>query len=365
MGFKGKMMDFARGFFIFADYVFWMIFDFSKFKKIDINKIKKAAIIHSGAIGELLATTPIVKTLKDKLNCEIHYMLSPGREAIFKGNPNISKFYEIKGFKENLKLMKREKYDLVVILWPGSLNISFAAFLAGIKYRIGCFKMAKEGPAFFFTRRWWPFKGLNQHSIISNLDMIKLIGIENKEPRIEFYYTKSDEKKVNLFLKKNDIKKYVILHPGFGGKNKNKSYSRYWPEEVYANICNYLSKKNKKIIITGINEEKETAEKIILLSKSKNIINTCGMFSLQELAALVKKADLVVAPDTSIVHIASTCGTRVVDLIGDSNPVLWHPWMEKEKYRIIRHPYFDNSNIDNKSYNNKLKEIKIAIDGLL
>lgn len=351
---------------IFLDYLLWAIFDFSKFKKIKLNKIKKVVIIHRGAIGELLATTPIARALKEKINCDIHYMIRPEIREVFKYNPNITGFLPYsKNMKENFQNLKKEKFDLAIILWPGSLNLTLACLFAGIKYRVGCFKMVKEGPAFFYTRRWFPLKGNSQHSVESNVDMLKLIGLENKNPKIEFYYEKSDENKVNLFLKKNKLKRFVILHPGFGGKNKNKSYSRYWPEEIYADICNHLSKKNKKIILTGIKEEKEIAEKIILLTKSKSIINTCGMFSLQELAALVKKAELVIAPDTSIVHIASSYGTKVVDLIGDSNPVLWHPWMEKEKYRIIRHPYFDNLRLDSKRYNDKSKEIKIAINELL
>ena len=50
--------------FLFLDYLFWLIFDFSKFKVIKKEKIKKVLIFHTGAIGELVMISPIVRQLR-------------------------------------------------------------------------------------------------------------------------------------------------------------------------------------------------------------------------------------------------------------------------------------------------------------
>jgi len=351
---------------ILLDYVLWFLFDPCKYGRINKNEIKKVLIIHLGAIGELLMTTPIIKSLKNDLGSEVHFMTRKGMEKVFLHNPSLRKVItHSESFKENLEMVKREGYDLAIILWPGSLNISLMCLLAGIKYRVGCFKMVQEGPAFFYTKRWFPLK--KQHAIQSNLDMIRLLGLENKKPRVEFYFSEKDRKSANQFLKKNKLKKFAIVHPGFGGAEKNKSYSRSWPEWAYADICdNLISQHGMSVVLTGIQKEKELAKKIVAASNHKNkIISAAGFFSLQELGALVSKADLLVAPDTSVVHIASTFDTKILDLIGDESSYLWHPWTHRKNYQTVRHPYFLGGTLGEGDYKKKLNEIKKAIMALV
>ena len=123
--------------------------------------------------------------------------------------------------------------------------------------------MVKEGPAFFFTRRWWPLRGSKQHSLESNIDMVGLLGLDTSQPKMEFYCSKKDEYKIKSFLKKEKIDSFIVLHPGFGGASKQKAYSRHWSEEIYAKICDYIIKKyNLSVLITGIAQETFLAESI-------------------------------------------------------------------------------------------------------
>jgi len=358
-----------KDFLIALEYLFWLIFDFSKFKPIRKEKIKKVLFVHSGAIGELLVSTPAVKAVKEQLNAEVHYMVSPGKENILAGNPNISKTVTLGDFKHNFEVMKKEKYDLVIALWPGSLKVGFAAFLAGVRYRVGCFKMVSEGPAFFFTRRWWPLKLRKQHALQSNLDMIRLIGLDNKNPEIEFYYSKKDDEKAKKFLKENKIEKFAIIHPGFGGSGRDRAYSRYWPPEFYAKLIEYIIKNYKmQVVFTGIKEESEFIEQIIgEIDKKlrKKVHNSAGKFNLAELGALISKSKLLIAPDTSSVHIASAFNVKVIDFMSFSNDVQWHPYQKKENYRTFIHPYFSKGGASKEKFNEKLIDVKIAINELL
>jgi ADP-heptose:LPS heptosyltransferase len=129
---KNRIKLAIKDFLIAFEYLLWLIFDFCKFKIVRKDKIKKVLFVHSGAIGELLVSTPAVRAIKEQLKAEIHYMVSPGKENILAGNPNISKIVNLGNFKQNLALMKKEKYDLAVILWPGSLRVGMAAFMAGV-----------------------------------------------------------------------------------------------------------------------------------------------------------------------------------------------------------------------------------------
>src|SRR3989344_5644403 len=102
-----KTREILRFSWLLFDYSLWWIFGLKKFNKIDTSKIKNILIIHFGAIGELIITTPLVEILKNKLNANIYYMVSEGKEDILKDNPKISKIiafnHNNKTFSENIE----------------------------------------------------------------------------------------------------------------------------------------------------------------------------------------------------------------------------------------------------------------------
>jgi len=310
---------------LFADYLFWLVFDFSKFKKIDKTKIKKVIVIHKGAMGEILISTPILKSLNENLHCRITYLLGKGKEIIVKNNPYVHNIITLSGdYNLDLENIKEGNFDLAVILSPCSIKMSRICSKAGIKYKIGGFPAIKSGPCFGLNKRTFPL--WKRHAIEKNLDIIGLIGIDEKDPKIEFYPTKDDEKKIKNFLKKNSIKKYVIIHPGFGGGKDLKYPSRYWPEERYAEVADYLIERKKiNVLITGIENENKIAEKIITSSKHRGkIVNCCGKFSFNEIGSLVKRTKLIIEPGTSIEHLACAFNIPVVSLFGRNDVWEWY-----------------------------------------
>ncbi len=337
----GKIKERIRELLLTLDYLFWQIFDISKFKVIKKEKIKRVLIIHSGAIGELLAATPVVRAIKEELNAEIHFMAKEGSSSILNNNNNIEKIIPYIGkFKEDLNSIKREKYDLALILWPGSLRITMICLLAGIKYRIGCFKMVKEGPAFFFTRRIFPLKFNGKHAVESNMMILGLIKIDDKDPKLEANPSKKAVKKVEEFLKKNKMKNFAIIHPGYGKFKEGKHVSRRWSEKRYAEVADQLIKRfSLKVLITGTQDEESLAKSIYDGAKNKKDIYVgTGKFDIDELLALLTKTKILIAPDTSIIHMASACETKVVDLMSRSPPSQWRPWMKSDNYRVLYHP---------------------------
>lgn len=331
--------QYIKNTFIFSDYCFWSLFDFSKFKIIDRGNIKNIVIIRRGAIGELVMLSPILPILKKELKCNITLMLSPGSEDIFKNNPHINNILFLDPSKQkNIENLKKGKFDLALIFSPCSLNITSACLKAGIKYRIGCFKGVKDGLAFFFTRRSFPLRKI--HAVEKHLDIIQKIGISlPREPGLEVYLSNNDKKYVKSWLISSKIKKYIIVHPGFGFSDMPFP-SRWWPEERYAEIIEKLIKKtNYNIILTGNKNEEVFINSIMQKCNNKDkVINSAGLFNINQLAALVSNSQLVIAPSTGIIHIASALGKKIVQLSGKDDQLEWHPWTNKEDYRILFHP---------------------------
>lgn len=112
-----------------------------------------------------------------------------------------------------------------------------------------------------------------------------------------------------------DKKGLAVINPAASKKERN------WSVENYAKTADYLTEKGFLVALTGgpSDMEKALAEGIVNQAQH-HIENFIGKTSLQQLAALLQQAKLVVAPDTGPAHIAAMMGCKVIGLYAHSNP---------------------------------------------
>jgi ADP-heptose:LPS heptosyltransferase len=320
-----------------ADYLAWLLLDPSKFTIINKEKIKKVLVIHLGAIGEVIISTPIIPALKKSLKAQIVYMVSPGKEVLLENNPYVNKVLTYQdNFWKNVDALKKEKFDIVFIIYPSSQKLALECLLAGIKYRIGGFKAVKSPLNLLLTRKMLDFR--KKHAVHCNLDVIRTIGIDNKNPELELHVPDIYSKKINNLLKQLKIKDFVIIHQGSSFLGKLKYPSRLWPLDRYAKVADFISKNyNVKILITGAPGETPFTNELIKQIKDKrNVIDLSEKLNLGDMMALVSRAKLLIAPSTGIAHIAAALGTPMVHLSGPDG-YHWQPWAKKGKCIAIQH----------------------------
>lgn len=353
--------------FLFFDYLLWLIFDFSKFKSINKKSIKKVVVIHTGAIGELVMITPIIKELKSQLNCKVDLMIKESMFDLFYGNPNVSKLIPYSpDMNLSVKRLKGENYNLAVI-FQASFKNALICYKAGINYRIGGFSRIKRFPTFLYTRRSFPI--CLMHSLDYSFNIIEKIGIKKpSNPKPEVYVSKESEK---ILFKKLKARKYVLIHPGFG-PIRGKSPPRVWENEKYAAIADYLYEKiGVNVVFSGLSDQKDLISSIISKCKFKNkMINFAGKTDMKEFCALVKNADLVIAPDTGASHIAASFSVPLVNLM-DAPIIEWKPIGKKDKIVNLHHPreiaFFEKGFISTAGgvKTISLDEVKKAVDKLI
>jgi heptosyltransferase I len=86
------------------------------------------------------------------------------------------------------------------------------------------------------------------------------------------------------------------------------------------------------VVLTGGNStlEKSMANKIMSLVQSAAPLNLVATTSIAEMVALLQLADIVLAPDTGPVHIASALGTNTIGLYAATNPDRAGPYNYKQ-----------------------------------
>jgi heptosyltransferase-2/heptosyltransferase-3 len=134
----------------------------------------------------------------------------------------------------------------------------------------------------------------------------------------ENYQQKAELKLKNMGLELEDD--FIVLNTGGSWKTKR------WPEEYFAEIADQLAKKNYKILFVGGPSDTERVNYICNKIDKKNMIyNLSGKTSLLELAAVLKRAKLMVSGDTGPVHVAAAVGINTVAIFGPSDEEMYAP----------------------------------------
>lgn len=115
---------------------------------------------------------------------------------------------------------------------------------------------------------------------------------------------------VNLSVNSNFKTPYIVIFPGASWMPK------MWPANKFATLIKSLkSVQNTKILLCGSKVEYDICQKIIDESCT-DAQNLAGTTSLQELVDIIRNASLVVANDTSAIHIAAATQTTAICLLG-------------------------------------------------
>ncbi len=305
----------------------------------------KILIIALSGIGDALIFSPALKLMLDalpKAEIDILTMLK-GVENIYSKNPNINKihFFDFmnEGYLKSLNyvLGMRGKYDATINIYPANRKeYNIISFLLGARKRAAVNYLRKDFQNFGWLNNVTIKENDSLHNAQTNIKLIeKLLNKKfNEEPPFELYLNNNDEKAAENFLKENTIpeKDLVIgYHPGTAVlKNQIK---RRWEPEKFSELGKRLIKKhNAKIMIFGGPGENDLKENILSMIDSSLVYSVSGL-SLTESAALMKRCNVFVTNDSSLMHVASALQLNVVAIIGPTNPNYIHPW--KTNHKIV------------------------------
>jgi heptosyltransferase I len=106
---------------------------------------------------------------------------------------------------------------------------------------------------------------------------------------------------------------------------------RNWLPERYAQIADYASSKGFEIVLCGgpADLDRQLANEIKQFANFR-ITDLVGKTTLKQMLACLKRASLVLAPDTGPAHMAVTQGTPVLGLYAHSNPKRTGPYLYQD-----------------------------------
>ena len=123
-----------------------------------------------------------------------------------------------------------------------------------------------------------------------------------------------------------------VLNIGVAPYAKHKL--KMWPEDNMIRLLGLISEKNKCRFwfFGGIDEKEKLVE---LNKKVPDSFNLAGELSLDEEILFMSKLDLMIAMDSSNMHMAALVGTKVISIWGGTDPLGgFSAWMQPDNFSI-------------------------------
>lgn len=290
---------------------------------IESSTIRKILFINLAFIGDVILSTPATRALKQKYpQAEIDMLVIPLTAPLAKGNPYVHDVvvYDKRGeHKKYAKLwlliqrLRERNYDMAVTT-NFSLRSAVMAWVSGAKYRLG---FDAQHASLFLTHSMPAKRDFIRHEVHNQLDVVKPLGITDASTVLEYAIHEKERQAVEKEIAVNQSRPLVLVCPA--GSYARKS----WTISGYAALLQALAVNADCCLIGGRAEQSFLEE----INKQAGGVARVfgGTFSLDQLPALIDRADLLITVDTGPLHIAQAVGTPVVALFGPSDSRVWGP----------------------------------------
>ncbi|CAN5731692.1 glycosyltransferase family 9 protein [soil metagenome] len=283
--------------------------------------MKKILFVRFSSIGDIILTSPVVRCTKLQLGAEIHFLTKENFKGIAISNPHISKVITIKSkVAEVSEILLKENYDYVIDLHHNLRTMQVKRLL--------------KKPSFSFPKlniqKWLLVNAkLNFlpkiHIVDRYFETVKELGVKNDANGLDFFISAVDEINIETLP---ETHRYGFIAFTTGAKFATKQL----PVEKIVTI---LRRLNKPVVMLGGKEDSGRAE-IVQRECGSIIYNGCGKYNLNQSASLLKQANLVIAHDTGLMHIAAAFKKKIFSVWGNTVPDFgMYPYLPGEGSKII------------------------------
>lgn len=300
------------------------------------------------ALGDVLMSTPAIRALKEsrpgrgitlltsRSGAAVASLVSEIDRVIVHDPPWMKSAPQRDNSEADHALVRElraQHFDAAVIFTVYSqspLPAALLCYLADIPLRLA---HCRENPYHLLTH-WAPESEPHEgtrHECRRQLDLVASVGCATADERMSLAIGARAREEVSALLTGLGVdcgRPWVAVHPGCSAP------SRRYPPEHFGEVCRSLGLDyGWQIVLTGLRPEIPLVESIRALSGTP-LTSLAGRMDLEQTAALLSMAPLLISNNTGPVHIAAAVGTPVVDIYALTNPQ-HTPWLVPN--RVLSH----------------------------
>ncbi len=271
---------------------------------INFSQINKILIIRLSSLGDILLTTPLIRTLKKMYpHCKIDFLLKSEYSDLLKNNPYINNIltYSKDGIDflnvSTSKTLNFRDYDLIIDLQN---NLRSRRITSRLKIPIFRFKK-------YSFRKFLLVK--TKINLMKNLPSIPVryadtIGIELEDTRIEIY----SDKQPNCQLV--GVKNLIGICPGA------KHFTKRYPVDYQIQLCKLLIKNGFNVVLFGGKIDKSICNEIS--TEVPQVLNLQNEDDILQTVSDMQCCDVIVCDDSGLMHAASSLDKKHIVIFGST-----------------------------------------------
>lgn len=290
------------------------------------SSAKKILLVTSGSTGNNVFCTPAIRLLRKHLpEATIDVVaLNKLSAEVFENNPDINQLFVIKNSSGLDRIAKN--YTTILLL-----NNSALKKLRGLKapYLL----IPTMNPEVHHADQVMQFVANWLGVAVVEDDRKYVIETQQSAEKLLANYALSDtDVLINIHLGCGT----TVLHGWKFFYSRRADDKKLWSIEAYIALGKKLHAliPNLKISITGTSNESFLAKKFE--KQVGGTINLVGKTKVSDLVALMQRANLFIAHDCGVFHIAAATNVPIVGLYGPTNHVLTGPYPIKPQHIVIK-----------------------------
>jgi heptosyltransferase II len=283
-------------------------------------------LIRTHAIGDVLLTTPVLRSLKQAWpRTRLTMVVGDKSRPVLENNPHLDailSFPESWWFRRQwghiLQLTRsyRRMPMEVLILFHTSPLLHLWGWLIKAPVRVG---FDDAGSGFSLTHPvTLDFRG-HRYLGEANLDLVRALGVPGGSSEPEVFLTAAEVAAGAQLLPADTGKRWLVgVAPG-GGQNPLEQIAvKQWPASHYEKLLQELAAYCPVTVVLLGDRRDLQVDGIArtLQAQGTEVLNLKGRTSLRELAAVIGHLDLLITNDSAPMHLAVALQTPVIALFG-------------------------------------------------
>ncbi|MBS4035278.1 MAG: glycosyltransferase family 9 protein [Ignavibacterium sp.] len=305
----------------------------------------KFLILALSGIGDALMFTPALHLLRKAhpaAQIDVLVMLN-GAKDIFGDNPDVNNVIFFDFIKEgttnslNFVLSLRKKYDATINVYPSNRKeYNLINFLLGAKNKAAVTYLRANKSNFGWLNNITIKENDDLHNVEENIKLVETLLDQqfNEQPKLQLHTSKKNNLFAeNYLFEKNITASDIIVGFHAGCATLKNHIKRRWEPEKFAKLGKRLIDHHKaKVFLFGGPDEDVLKENIRNQIRSDKVI-VIKTPDLMKSAAIMRRCNVFVTNDSSLMHISSALGLKVVAIIGPTNIKYIRPW--KTEHKIV------------------------------
>jgi ADP-heptose:LPS heptosyltransferase len=303
---------------------------------------RRVLVVATTAMGDAVLCTPLLDSLRAaRPDLFLGLWVSEAAAPLFRDYRGLDALHVYRGkyrrVGETLRLLRHAGYDLALVANANDPDVIPLLWWSGCRrilrrpQRDTIYRFMVANPDMLDPRH------TTGHAVDRNLQFCDLLGLPRGTGRLRLDTPPDANSRIEARM--SDIPRpWWVLHPGASRREK------LWGVENFATLTRRILRRAPgTVLLTGSPGEMKLCARIQQsVGWSPRVWNLAGRIGLDELAAMLPQASLLVSGDTGVFHVAVAMGVSTVTLFAPwdhgSGPEINGPVQDLDRHVVLRTP---------------------------